>query len=253
MKILNQLCLLFALGMISCAAFNERELGSKSDQGQAYEEPRIDSLIQDRYYFAACHLEVDESKFPVLRGIPKAEALNAQIRSRFDERIEDYHEEFLAHGEDPYLDPECRGCYSDTLHFISFGYDVLDFDDSNLCLRTHIYMKRMGGTAWSLDYELLNVDLEKGEVLAVPEALRSVDVKAVDAFISEIFGDNGIGEYYTCHSCVDPDFIDQMIDHKQVGFIEGEWVGFDVIWPTTHGHAAERTVKIPLGRFVVKN
>ena len=47
--------------------------------------PRLDTLIKDRWYFADCHLEVDRSKVPKLRGIPNAMAWNDSIRAVFDE------------------------------------------------------------------------------------------------------------------------------------------------------------------------
>ena len=75
-------------------------------------------------------------------------------------------------------------------------------------------------------------------------------IAATDKFISDFFGDNGFGNFYECHSCEAPGYIDRLIRDHQIGLIDGEWVGFEMIWPTTHGHANKQIVEIPLERLV---
>jgi len=40
-----------------------------------------------------------------------------------------------------------------------------------------------------------------------------------------------------------------LIENHRVGFINGTWIGFEMIWPTTHGHANKQVVKIPFDRL----
>lgn len=221
------------------AHLNVAELGS----------PRLDTLIQDRWYFADCHLEVDRSKVPELRGIPNAMAWNDSIRAVFDEEILDSYAHWQENGEKPYSDPTCGGCYSDTVAYMSFGFDVLDFNDSTLCLKTKRMWHPHGGTAWSSAYRLWNIDIRTGEEIPIPQWVRAVDVAATDKFISDFFGDNGIGNLYECHSCEAPGHIDRLIREHHIGLIDGKWVGFEMIWPTTHGHANKQIVKLPFNQF----
>lgn len=211
--------------------------------------PRVDTLVQERWYFAECHLEVDRSKVPVLRGIPNSTAWNDSIRAVFDQEILDSYAHWQEFGEEPYTDPTCVGCYSDTVAYMDFGFDVLDFTDSTLCLKTKRMWYPHGGTGWSSAYRLWNIDVRTGKEIPIPEWSRSVDLATADEFISDFFGDNGIGQYYECHSCKAPGYVDRLIQDHQVGYINGEWMGFEMIWPTTHGHANKQIVKIPIERF----
>ena len=224
------------------AALNISELGP----------PRIDTLITNRWYFEECHMEVRKSHVPVLSGLPQATQLNARIRDVFNKEIEDSYAHWQEFGEAPYTDPSCGGCYSDTVDYKEFGFEVLDMTDSTLCLQLECMWYPHGGTAWSLDVHILNIDVASGKEIFIPFAERDVDISAVDRYISDFFGDNGIGQFYECHSCKDPGYVDRLIRDHHVGFIDGEWVGFQVIWPTTHGHAQEQMVHLPFSQFLKK-
>jgi len=226
-------------GVIS-PALNISELGP----------PRIDTLSTSRWYFEECHQEVRASQVPVLCGLPQVKQLNARIRDVFNKEIEDSYAHWQEFGEEPYTDPSCGGCYSDTVDYKEFGFEVLDWTDSTLCLQLECMWYPHGGTAWSLDVQILNIDLATGEEILIPFAECDVDILAVDRYIRDFFGDNGIGRFYECHSCKAPGYIDQLIRNHQVGFIDGAWVGFQVIWPTTHGHAQERMVELPFSQYL---
>lgn len=212
--------------------------------------PRLDTLIQDRWYCSECHLEVDRSKVPELRGIPNATAWNDSIRAVFDQEILDTYKQWQEYGEESYTDPTCGGCYSDTAAYMSFGFDVLTFTDSMLCLQTKRMWYPHGGNGWSSAYRLWNIDVRTGGEIPIPEWVRAVDIAATDKFISDFFGDNGFGNFYECHSCEAPGYIDRLIRDHQIGLIDGEWVGFEMIWPTTHGHANKRMVELPFSQFL---
>ena len=210
--------------------------------------PRVDTLFQGRWYCSECHLEVYKSSVPELRGIPNATAWNDSIRAVFDQEIRNTYADCKDYGEESYTDPTCGGCYSDTVAYISFEFDVLAFTDSMLCLETKRMWYPHGGNGWSAAYRLWNIDVRTGEEIPIPEWVRAVDVAATDKFISDFFGDNGIGNFYECHSCEAPGYIDRLIREHHIGLIDGEWVGFEMIWPTTHGHADKQIVEIPLAR-----
>lgn len=221
------------------SALNVSELGP----------PRIDTLFTNRWYFEECHLEVKRSKIPELRGIPNATAWNDSIRVVFDQEILDSYMDWQEYGEEPYKDASCVGCYSDTVAYMRFEFDLLDATDSTLCLKTNRFWHPHGGNGWSSAYRLWNIDVRTGEEIPIPEWVGTVDVAAADNFISDFFGDNGIGGFYECHSCEEPGYIDRLIENHRVGFINGTWVGFEMIWPTTHGHANKQIVKLPFDRL----
>ena len=75
-----------------------------------------------------------------------------------------------------------------------FGFDVLDFNDSTLCLKTKRIWYPHGGTAWSSAYRLWNIDVRTGGN-SNPRGGARGDIVLVDKFISDFFGDNGIGQF----------------------------------------------------------
>ena len=216
--------------------------------------PRIDTLRQARYYETACHLEVRGSEVPIISGIPQAQEWNRAIASRNEQVLSRHCANQLERGSEPYTDPECRGCHSDTLHYVRSRFDVMTWTDSILSVRcTHSWKPH--GTAWWKDIYFFNIDVRTGDSLEMPFSLDDVDIAQADAHISESFNHPGCydasGHYedYHCHSCESPNYLQRAQEDGRVGLVDGVWTAFETIWPSQCCHAAKSTVAIPLERL----
>ncbi|MFZ8836643.1 MAG: hypothetical protein ACO2XQ_06315 [Flavobacteriales bacterium] len=219
------------------------------------EGPRVDSLVQDPWYDSRCHFEMEKSVVPVLREIPGASRWNDLIQEEFYEATLESHCRFFNWSEEELEKPKAERLeygISDTLAYKRLGFEIRDFTHSTLCLQTEILTVPHGANGWTLDYRIFNIDVITGEEIPIPDALYKANVRAADWHIRDFFGDNGDGTFYHCHSCEYPDYIAQLIENHQVGLINGEWIGFEMIWPTTHGHNSKQIVEMPLGRFEVE-
>ena len=218
--------------------------------------PRIDTLRQVRYYETACHLEVRGSEVPIISGIPQAQEWNRAIASRNEQVLSRHCANQLERGSEPYTDPECRGCHSDTLHYVRSRFDVMTWTDSILSVRCTRSWKPHGGTAWWKDIYFFNIDVRTGDSLEMPFSLDDVDVAQADAHISESFNlgcndSSGHNDPYDCHSCQSPSYLQKAQEEGRVGLVDGVWTAFETIWPSQCCHAAEKMVAIPLERLLL--
>lgn len=200
----------------------------------------MDSTWIEGHYLSDCRLHVRESLLPKISGFPDADIWNSRFERFFDRTISESC-------VDVRWEPRLKG-ESDTVTYVGFHFYELEQNDSLLSLHCGARFKAHGGTAWWLEHEIFNIDLRSGKPYDFPERLKNLAPQSLDATICDHFEEMGACfEPYDCHSCNAPGFLTKGIAQRHLGIKSGQWILYEMMWPSVCAHVAQSLVPIPLG------